>query len=225
MGLIEKAYFTLEEVEERWQMPRRDTAYLAENGMLRLSVRLFGARLECGQLERAENGQVFAVPFEQGWFDGLQDLSRADAHRLFRDGQVEIVYFDAPDGEYRCLIDGKALPVRTNDVVVRREERDRIEHDLRPGSGSGTNAQFHHTSDYAEIHFGGIAYRLGPLQAGVVRHLHGAALAGKPWCSGKLVLRAVGSASIRLADVFKSQRHWRQLIDSDGRGNYRLRSP
>ena len=27
----------------------------------------------------------------------------------------------------------------------------------------------------------------------------------------------------RMADVFKSQPHWRRLIDSDGRGRYRLR--
>ena len=37
MSLIDKAYFTLEEIEERWQLPHRDVVYLAENGLLKLS--------------------------------------------------------------------------------------------------------------------------------------------------------------------------------------------
>jgi hypothetical protein len=48
MSLIDKAYFTLEELEERWQLPHRDLVYLAENGLLRMSVRLFGVEIECG---------------------------------------------------------------------------------------------------------------------------------------------------------------------------------
>ena len=36
MTPIEKEYFALEELEERWQLPRRDLAYLAENGLLKV---------------------------------------------------------------------------------------------------------------------------------------------------------------------------------------------
>ena len=52
-----------------------------------------------------------------------------------------------------------------------------------------------------------------------------AAIAGAPWCIGKSVLADCGSASTRLSDVFKSQEHWRRLIESDRRGRYRLRLP
>ena len=34
-----------------------------------------------------------------------------------------------------------------------------------------------------------------------------------------------GSSCTRMADLFKSQRHWRELIASDGRGHYRLAIP
>ena len=51
MSLGDKAYFTLEEIEERWQLPRRDIVYLAENRLLTLSVRLFGAHLEWGEFD------------------------------------------------------------------------------------------------------------------------------------------------------------------------------
>lgn len=37
---IEKRYFSIEEIMERWRMPERDLGYLAENDELRLSVRV-----------------------------------------------------------------------------------------------------------------------------------------------------------------------------------------
>jgi len=40
---IDKSYFTLPEILERWQITEADLIYLAENDKLRLSVRVFGA--------------------------------------------------------------------------------------------------------------------------------------------------------------------------------------
>ena len=76
--------------------------------------------------------------------------------------------------------------------------------------------------DYQEICCAGYRYRLGPIQAEVVRALHEAALAENPWQNGKTVLSAAGSKSLRMADVFKSQTNWRHLIRSDRRGGYQL---
>jgi hypothetical protein len=56
MSLIDKAYFTLEEIEERWRLPHRDVVYLAENGLLKLSVRLFHVHLEWGAFEEMPTG-------------------------------------------------------------------------------------------------------------------------------------------------------------------------
>lgn len=68
----------------------------------------------------------------------------------------------------------------------------------------------------------GYRFRLGPIQAQVVRALHEAALRGEAWQSGKAILSSAGSKSLRMADVFKSQQDWRELIRSDRRGGYRL---
>ena len=68
----------------------------------------------------------------------------------------------------------------------------------------------------------GRQFRLGPIQAQVIRALHEAACAGEPWQSGKAILSAAGSKSLKMSDVFKSQKQWRSLIESNGRGNYRL---
>ena len=65
MSLIDKAYFTLEEIEERWQLPHRDVVYLAENGLLKLSVRLFSVRIEQGYYDELNDGDWTRVPTEQ----------------------------------------------------------------------------------------------------------------------------------------------------------------
>lgn len=226
MGRIEKAYFTLDEVEERWGLPHRDVVYLAENGLLRLSVRLFGAWLESGTYEPDPDGCPFRLPHDQPWFTGLQDLTEHDAFRVLRDGTAEIHWFHAEEGHYVCLAEpGAVIPVHRADLVVRRSERDRVERAHALAGGGRSAPAFRQVDDYREVHAGGLTFQLGPVQAAVVRLLHAAAERGSPWCIGKVVLADAGSASSRMADVFKSQPHWRRLIASDRRGRYRLILP
>jgi hypothetical protein len=225
MSLIDKAYFTLEELEERWQLPHRDLVYLAENGQLRLSVRLFGVALEFGVYEDVSESERFTVPYERLRFTGFQDLLECDVFQVFRQGQVEVTHFKTPDKEYCLLIEPTStVSVCRDDLLVRREERDRVEaqRDLVQ-KGLIAPPPMQQSNDYRELRTAGLSFHLGPVQARVVKRLHEAAASSNPWCDGKLVLGEAGSASTRMADVFKSQPHWRRLIDSDGRGRYRLR--
>ena len=107
--------------------------------------------------------------------------------------------------------------------MVRREERDRIEakHGLG-GVSRTTESVFHQRNDFAEVIAGDRTYTLGPIQARVVHLLYDAAAAGSPWRHGKAVLAEAGSSCTRVADLFKTQPEWRKLIQSDGRGKYRL---
>jgi hypothetical protein len=129
MVVIEKDYFALEEVAERWRAPMRDLAYMAETGMVRVSVRLFDVRIERGIYERdPQDGAPYRIPFEQAVFTGLQDLLPRDAFRVFVAGEAQVVHFDAPGDAYTALIPPtEALIVRPPELVVRREERDRVE--------------------------------------------------------------------------------------------------
>jgi hypothetical protein len=226
MSLIDKAYFTLEEIEERWQLPHRDVVYLAENGLLRLSVRLFNMRLEWGEFDDLGNGDWNRIPTDQRWFSGLQDLREHDAFRLFRDGEVAVDQFAAPHPTYCHLLEPTdSLLIRATDVVVQRQERDRVErqHGLAGATRPAVTSVFRHVNDYGEVRVAGRVFNLGHVQSRVVKQLHRAAITGDPWCSGKALLAGAGSSSTRVADLFKSQRDWRQLIESDRRGNYRLR--
>jgi hypothetical protein len=71
----------------------------------------------------------------------------------------------------------------------------------------------------------GRSFRFRGVQAAIVRHLYDSAVQGKPWVSGKRLLRDAGSQSTRLLDVFKRHSNWRELIESDGCGAYCLKLP
>ena len=65
---IDKSYFTLPEILDRWQIIEADMIYLAENDKLRLSVRFFGVRTEFGDYEETAEGEPYRVPWEQSWY-------------------------------------------------------------------------------------------------------------------------------------------------------------
>jgi hypothetical protein len=89
-------------------------------------------------------------------------------------------------------------------------------------AASGLNT-FRHDPTYRHVWLNGIDFVLGPLHAKVVELLYQAALAGDPWQNGKRILAQAGSTQSKMVDAFKSRQDWKLLIDSDGRGAYRLR--
>jgi hypothetical protein len=225
MVTIEKLYFPLRQVAERWRVPMDDLVYAAETGELRTSIRVDRVCIEQGILE-VDGDQQFRCPYDRSWYTGLLDLTARDAFLVFRDGYAEVRDFRTDVcNEYLCVIHpSMTIPVTPAHLVMRREERDRIEARHREARGTVAKpACFQHSQDYRNVCLGGVELVLGAVQANVIRILHQAALDGRPWCAGKAVLAAAGATSQRMTDVFKSQPHWRQLIRSDGRGRYMLR--
>ena len=223
---IEKRYFTLRETAARWGLNMDDLAYMAENGIMRASMRLFGTRIETGVYERdTRDGQPFRLPLEQNWFTGLQDLLTRDAFRIFSDGEASVAHFDAPGDDYVALMEPNDwISVRREQLVIRREERDRVEARYRQAGHTVANGiAFQHEADYRNVRLGSTEMTLGVVQAQVVRVLHAATLTDQPWLDGKRLLSEAGATSMRMSDVFKSKKGWRDLIVSDRRGRYRLR--
>ena len=220
---IEKAYFTLPEILDRWSISEADLVYLAENDKLRLSVRVFGVPLEFGDYEEAAGGDHFRVPFERIHYNGLLELHARDVFQLFRTAELTIADFRTPRAGYATIWgdrDGVLLTI--GDLLLRREERDRFEAETQFSGATVAPPHFSASADYQQIRCGARQFRLGPIQAQVVRALHAAASGGQAWQSGKTILSAAGSKSLKMSDVFKSQPHWRELIESNGRGSYRL---
>lgn len=222
---IAKKYFSIEEVMERWHMPERDLGYLAENDELRLSVRVYGLHVEFGRFEWREDRSVVWQASRTTRHSGLLDLHAGDAFMIFRFAERNLIDFRTPKGDLVRIADGhEPLLVMLGDLLVRREERDRFEK-LRGFTGAGLcsgQPGFSASEDFRHICCNGTHFRLGAVQARVVRLLAEASENGAPWQNGKKILTQARSRSLRMADVFKSQPKWRELIESNGRGHYRL---
>jgi hypothetical protein len=226
MRLVQKEYFTVDELIELWDMSQRDFMYLAENGHVRLSIRLFGVAIERGDIETEEGGRWFTIPCERGRHSGLFDLAECDVHTLFKTGEARVSHFHTGEGRY-CQITEPSEPVcvHPEDLLVRDAERARVEKWLRWGVAAQKPRGLTQTNGYQQVTYNGLEFQFGPIQAAVVQILHQASLDGSPWCAGKSILEQAGSACVRMADVFKSKPEWKRLIQSDRRGLYRLAPP
>jgi hypothetical protein len=227
MVRIDKLYFGLEEIADRWQVRMPDLAYMAENGDLRVSVRLYSVRLEEGIYEPdTRDGHPHRIPFDQLWFSGLQDLTACDAHRVFLHGEARVTHFHAQGDAYVEIIEpSEEVVVQLRQLVIRLEERDRIEDAHgRAGNSVADGIAFQHDDEFRDLRLGQLRVSLGRVQAAVMKRLYEASRFGDGWCFGKTLLAEVGSASKRMSDVFKSKPVWTSFIESDGRGRYRFRT-
>jgi hypothetical protein len=218
MTRIRKSYFTLEELASEWGLPEADLRYVAENGLLTLSIRVVRVFMELGYWEELDDGERTSIPCERRYYDGVLDLYKHHVFSLFRDGVVEPGSFRQADGYASLRRDEDVIVVRPRDLLVRDDERRRFEAEVLPTLRVETTS----FGDFTDFWHEGRRYRFTPTQAKVLRFLHDAALRGSPWQSGKAVLAAVGSHSLKLGDLFKRRPEWRDLVEADGCGLYRL---
>ena len=69
----------------------------------------------------------------------------------------------------------------------------------------------------------GIDYTLSDLHSKIVKLLHEAFLRGEEWQHGAKILEQAGSLQFKMSDVLKARDDWQSLIESDGKGMYRLK--
>lgn len=228
MPLPQKEYFALVEVEQRWGMPRLDTAYFAENGRIEVSIRTH--ELDVVEGTAAHPKAPWGRSTERCWcHDGLLPLRPGDLSAILRHGSYLVSEFKADTGRFLSVCP-PSTPIRVEpvDLLIASSEIVRFEREFGPFGGDMPSElqprrEMLHTADFSEVVVGGRAFRFRGVQATVVRLLHESAGEGKPWASGKQLLRDAGSHSVRLVDVFKRHPDWRDLIESDGCGAYRLK--
>ncbi|WP_238538227.1 hypothetical protein, partial [Oceaniovalibus guishaninsula] len=158
-------------------------------------MRVFGVPIEFGDYEEAADGEPYRVPHEQSHYSGLLDLHARDVFQLFRCGEVHLESFRTAKADYaETWGDAQPVLVMIGDLLLRRDERDRfeIETGFSPGGQPMEEATFIHSVDYFEVRCNGCRFKLGPIQAEVVRALHEAAQAGAPWQNGKAILSRAG---------------------------------
>ena len=219
-----KSHFTLEEVISEWQIPDADLVYLVQTGTLRLAVQVFTTLVDVGEFDQTADGNWHRIPHSRLRHSGLLDLKRKDAYQILRKGSAGIIHFHKDHPGY-CDLHDQSEPMifHKSDLLVTRERKDHISSLLKNGASHiAPKASFREADDYKLVTLNEAEFMLGPIQARIVKNLHEDFMSGKEWSNGKKLLTTAQSSSMRMLDVFKSQNRWRELIVSDGRGNYRL---
>lgn len=217
-----------------------DIACYVIDGLLQVSIMAIGVVVETGTFEADDQG-LMRLPEGETVLNGLHAVVASDLWSVFRHGSGHIARFKpaATHGYIELASHHGAIRITLEDLLVTRTERDRFERACGMGPGEpeavashkatplvaehpANATQFVHRDDYSEVVFSGELFRLGPLQAAVVRQLHEASQSGNPWRPGKELLSNSSASTMRIVDLFKVKKNWRTLIVSDGRGNYRL---
>ena len=217
-----------------------DIACYTIDGLLEVSVMAIGIVAETGTFEADDHG-LSRLPEGETVLNGPQAVVASDLWPVFRHGSGHITRFK-PATAHRYIELAShhgAIRITLDDLLVTRAERDRFETacgmgPVEPlatyfvaakptaGASPSNGSQFVHRDDYSEVVLSGELFRLGPLQASVLRQLHEASQSGNPWRPGKELLSNSSASTMRIVDLFKVKKNWRTLIVSDGRGNYRL---
>ncbi len=226
MPLPQKRWFRIGDVAKHWAIPLSDIEDYALDEMLQLSVFVVDLPAEMGSWEGSRVGEGPALQ-DLPILNGPQPLQRSSLLEIFRDGQAEVRAFRAahPNTYLHVRSDVREMVVRRDDLIVTREERDRFEREhgkvSRPGAPPAA-ADFWHSEDFTSVRVDSEWHRFGPKQAAVLRLLKAAGETDNPWCDGKRLLDDADSSTMRLLDLFKRKPAWRQLVQADGKGRYRL---
>ncbi len=225
MPLPQKRWFRIGEVAKHWAIPLSDIEDYALDEMLQLSVFVVDLPAEMGSWEGSRVGEGPALQ-DLPILNGPQPLQRSSLLEIFRDGQAEVRAFRAaqPNTYLHVRSDVREMVVRRDDLIVTREERDRFEreHETASTPEASLVAGVSYNDDFTKVRVDGEWHNFGPKQAAVLRLLRLAGDTGDPWCDGKRLLGDVGSTTSRLVDLFKRRPVWRQLVQADGKGRYRL---
>lgn len=223
MPLPEKEYFALEEIETRRGMSRVDTLYYAENGLIRIATRIFGASIETGLIETEPDGRWYKLLEDHDRYSGLLTLRACDLATVFRRGSGTINYFDPGENRYGDIVQPReGIEVCVCDLVVTRAERDRFEraHNLTGTFGTNT-AKVESVLSTADCSIDGSWIKVGSeeylfsglLQKTAIRRLYDALQDGSPRLSMQALLEEIESRSQHISQVFSgADPRWRQII-------------
>ncbi|BCX48601.1 hypothetical protein HAHE_25090 [Haloferula helveola] len=218
----ERLFHTLNDLERRWSADRSDIRQWLIGSQLTAAVWLPVMTVI----------DASSTPAFEHW-EGYIRFSGPQCRRLFRNGWIPLREFIPFEGErnFRLPEVKDDVIVDLDELVVLETERRRFER-LFPGitrlrkkvapETAAAGGQVDFDPGYRSVRIAGRTHRFGPIQAGVIALLAEATARGEPWQSGKALLRDAGSECFSMSNLFKRHPAWREVIESDRRGFYRL---
>lgn len=214
MPLPSREYLSLEMVSKRWGTEISDVEYSLFHDNLPACCWFDNRKIDYYELKGAS-------PYEE-WFCGYAGLYAHDCRRIFRPGDIYVNRFYVLDGGeayFHIAQDQKAALIHPDQVMIRLCDCKVFEKyfDL-----IATECVSLVIQDTYTFYYNGNLLSFGVVQQEVVRLLIEAQRRGMPWVHGKILLQKAGAQAPRLRDLFKGNTIWRDLIQSDKHGHYRL---
>jgi hypothetical protein len=243
MPLPSKKYYSLTNLVKRWGVEEEDIKYHIEHGDLKTCCWL---DLRSVMRYQPTNGGNAMTVYNEN-FEGYVGLKPQDCRKIFRCGQYKLVHFldlEQEGFEIALLPQSRDALISISDIVVSKEECRVFEksHGLYNDKKSvpckarmlgkvdvqskisRANTDLHINQSKQEYHYRGKLLNFGAIQSNIINQLVEVHDTDAPWVHGKTLLYNAGSQAIRMRDLFKSQPLWREIIESDKRGHYRISS-
>lgn len=230
-GHIHRQFYRFSEVVDGCGISRTGLDNCILSGVIRVHAWMYPACVY--KVTEVQHGAQVLFQKEDTVVEGYVAVSSSDYRRILQKEKACIRSFSNEDGMY-CLRWGHPdVTIRMDDLVILASEKDKIDQYLKQQAGADhvigmlkpTSAEDEKTTfdpTFQHVRFKGFDFVFGDIQAKIVKRLYEAAQSGHPWLPGQRTLIEVGSTSFKLKNMFARQKHWRELIVSDGRGQYRL---
>lgn len=231
--MLNKKYFSVTELLERWDTNLYDILYLAENKVLTLKLRAFGILGTYCQLQK--NGELsYELPLKSCEMNGIFPISLKSARQIILNRVTELntLLPTQKDCDYIKL--GESLKIGLEDLVVLEKDKERVEKDfgfldsirkvknISPADNIDDFFIEELPNGHTRFCYHGKTYTYGRVQASIIKQLYDAAKDGRIWMYGKTLLKNAGSSSFRLGDIFKPHRDWMEIVKGNNQGLYRL---
>jgi len=223
-GLPERIFYLPQEIAEVWNVGVPEVWQWVMHGELRTHVWL--PLMSVYEVKERNEGDRVILDRRLSHREGYTRVLPHHCRSVITRKQAGLREFANDNGSGRYILPDSAeeISIQLSELVILEEERARFEKrfNLRPTGQPSIECSGSPQPDFRHVRLHGEDNRFGEIQAAVLRQLYEAALSGEPWQSGKRLLERAGSQSFKISNVFKRNRVWRQLIDSDGRGHWRL---
>ena len=230
---MEKEYYTLTELTERWDFCLHDALYLAENNICRFWVNLPESDAIRFR-KKSNNGLTYDFPLENCQINGLFPLTTEDVRRIIVYKTANVIRLACEDDTAVFVRLKAARELTIDDMLMVCKDKLRLEKELGffDKKAKIKSADILHNIDdffieelpngYTKFSYHGKNYIYGFVQSKIIKQLYDAAKDGRIWIYGKTLLKNAGSTSYRLGDVFRPHKEWMELIKSNKQGLYRL---
>ena len=221
---IDRDYHYLTECMEEWGISISDVKYLISEQDFTLSIRAKEEILCEVYSNELVNEIGDPIMIDAVTISGIFDIDYPTLDEWSSSKKFWIKGLNI-DGQFHRIIHPQEGILSTlASITVRFKEKNRIE---KLNNFCDKREQAYEIScaspEVVEVIINGENVVFSPMQSKVIYQLIQISKTDKPFLSGQILLHNAGSRLLKLGELFKKNRYWRQVLLSDKKGNYRLK--